>query len=485
MAQLRTRKDVWKFAEWDPILLFYAKAIAKMQSRPMNDPTSWRYQAAVHDYIRANDPNAKPGDPLPKSRDQKQFWRQCQHNSWFFLPWHRMYLTYFEQIVGAAVAELGGPKDWALPYWNYSDPSNPNARKLPPAFRASKLPDGTPNPLRVAERNRGCNEGHNVADESEVNIRPCLIDPTYAAAPAGGNPGFGGPKTAFSHSGQVTGKLEAVPHGSVHVAVGGWMGAFETAGLDPIFWLHHCNIDRLWTVWLRRDSSHTDPHDPKWLKSLSFHFHDASGKALSMTSNEVVDTSKPPMSYEYEDVSDPFPSAPKAAEKAARLPMPEETPEMVGATEEPVTLTNQRSEARLAVKQPTGPARAAHDAGAPPRGIHLNFENITATGQPENYAVYLNLPPNSQPADHPELLAGILSTFGAAESSRTDDEHPGGGVHRALEVGEIVQTLQARKDWDPNHLRVTFIPKNRRTAGEETGAAPPPIRVGRISLYYS
>ena len=58
-----------------------------------------------------------------------------------------------------------------------------------------------------------------------------------------------------------------MPHGAVHSLVGndydefgqlvdtGWMGSFFTAGLDPLFWLHHANIDRLWEVWLRLDDS--------------------------------------------------------------------------------------------------------------------------------------------------------------------------------------------------------------------------------------
>src|SRR5437762_3832111 len=99
MAKVRTRKDVWKLNEWDPILLWYAKAIADMQTRLLKDPTSWRYQAAIHEYKRDKDPNAVPGDVLPSAAEQKRFWQQCQHGSWFFLPWHRMYLSCFEQII--------------------------------------------------------------------------------------------------------------------------------------------------------------------------------------------------------------------------------------------------------------------------------------------------------------------------------------------------------------------------------------------------
>ena len=61
-----------------------------------------------------------------------KFRSQCQHNCWYFLPWHRWYLYYFEQIARATLTELVaadtfvGRKDiassWALPYWNYAKP---------------------------------------------------------------------------------------------------------------------------------------------------------------------------------------------------------------------------------------------------------------------------------------------------------------------------------------------------------------------------
>jgi len=44
------------------------------------------------------------------------------------------------------------------------------------------------------------------------------------------------------------GGLENI-HNGVHVWVGGTMGWIPTAPADPIFWMHHANIDRLWSVW--------------------------------------------------------------------------------------------------------------------------------------------------------------------------------------------------------------------------------------------
>jgi len=485
---IRVRKDVWKLAAGDPTLQWYAKAVAEMQRRPIADPTSWRYQAAIHGYVRAADPNKSPGDRLPSAATQRRFWSQCQHGSWYFLSWHRMYLFYFERIVAAAVAGLGGPADWALPYWNYSDPSNPNARRLPPAFRTARMRGGANNPLRIADRDAG-NAGEEVAGGVQVDLRPSLTEPSFVAQALGGSPGFGGPRTLFQHGGGRKGALERLPHDSIHGAIGGWMGSFETAGLDPIFWLHHANIDRLWAVWRARLGTHRDPTDAPWLTGLSFRFHDAAGGVASLSSSQVVDTTAPPLGYRYEDVSDPLGGAAPAALGVARsLEMERETtPEMVGATEGPVPLTGQSTTARLAVGTPTGPARLAAEAAAAPPRIYLNLENITGSGKPTDYAVYLNLPPGADPEQHGDLFAGVLPTFGVAEASRADRRHSGGGVHHALEVGDLVRRLQGRNDWDPSDLRVTFVPLRRPAPSGPTPApaAPSPMQVGRVSLYYA
>jgi tyrosinase len=501
---VRTRRDAWKLDEWDPTLLWYAKAVAEMQTRALNDPTSWRYQAAIHEFVPGEDPNEDPGDVFPTPAEQQRFWSQCQHQSWFFLPWHRMYLSFFEQIVAATVKQLGGPEDWALPYWNYSDASNPNARKLPPAFIANTLPDGSPNALRVEARTAEANDGDETADAQDVNLDTCLKEESFISAPPGGDPGFGGRRTIFNHSGGPAGDVERVPHGSMHMAVGGfdggWMSAFNTAGLDPIFWLHHCNIDRLWTVWLRRDPLHLNPAEAQWLTDISFEFNAADGNIVSMTSSQVIDTTASPLSYEYEDVTDPFgptPTPTPGAQPMARRPRMTDRaiPEMVGATEQPVTLTGKPATTTLPVSPPTGPAAAPSatpSSTAEPKRIYLNLENITSSGRPGSYSVYLNVPAGDDPAKHPELYAGLLPMFGVAEATDATGEHPANGLHYTLDITDVVRTLEARNDWDPAQMRVSFIPKRRRvkpgaTPAAVAAAAPPatPVQIGRVSVYYS
>lgn len=484
---MRTRRDVWKLDEWNPILEWYARGIAEMQKRPINNSLSWRYQAAIHEYIRSRDPFADPADALPSSGQRRRFWSQCQHNSWFFLPWHRMYLLHFERIVAATIKQLGGPDDWALPYWNYSDTSNPNARRLPPAFRATSLPDGSPNPLRIEDRVPEANNGDEIAADFEVDLSTCLLEESFISAPFGGDPGFGGRRTAFNHSGGAMGDVERIPHGSMHVAVGGntgWMSGFNTAGLDPIFWLHHCNIDRLWSVWIARDLLHKNPNQAAWLTNVKFEFHDATGAEVTMTSSQMVDTKAAPLLYEYEDISDPIGVI--EAVEAVERPMEEErpVPEMVGATEQPVTLTGETTSTSLPISAPAGPAAGLESTEAPKR-VHLNLENITSTGKPTSYLVYLNLPPGGDPAEHRDHFAGLLPMFGVAEATEATDEHPGGGLHYSLDITNVVRTLEAKNDWDPNNMRVTFVPRVRSASQLESPEESSPVQVGRVSLYYS
>ena len=83
------------------------------------------------------------------------------------------------------------------------------------------------------------------------------------------------------------------------------MTTFTKAPLDPIFWLHHCNIDRLWEAWLRRATTNKNPTDPTWL-TASFAFHDSTGAVVNMIPSQVLNTRLPPLSYEYDDTSDPL-----------------------------------------------------------------------------------------------------------------------------------------------------------------------------------
>ena len=156
---MRERKDVYNLPPGDQTLEWYAKAVTAMKALPQADPRSWRYQAAIHGI-----------DPLPPA--MAGLWAECQHGSSFFLPWHRMYILNFERIVAQHVASLGGPADWALPYWNYTT-LDIATLALPPAFRNAALPGGAANPLYVTLRNPVANAGGPILGPRDVDLN-CL-----------------------------------------------------------------------------------------------------------------------------------------------------------------------------------------------------------------------------------------------------------------------------------------------------------------------
>jgi tyrosinase len=491
---MRTRKNVWKLPAGDQTLAWYGKAVAAMLALPLANPRSWRYQAAIHGYPGADrDPLATPDDEPPA--DQDVYWDQCQHSSSFFLPWHRMYLLHFERIVAAQVAALGGPADWALPYWDYY--KDPAWQLLPVAFRAPQLADGSSNPLYVAQRNAQANSGEPFLHARDVDVSKAMRAPGSTDAT-----GFFGPPPANHNGGSAPfGQLESQPHNPIHVALGsdaivggqpvdGWMGDPDFAALDPMFWLHHANIDRLWDVWLKRDPTHHDLATPLWLSGVAFAFHDATGAKVTMKSEAVLDTTRPGLDYNYEDYSDPLaPAAVKAR------PLIVEPHELVGATTGtlelgedvahvplPTPVTPQTFAARRAPVSgtpapPAAPATPGGGAAAPVQHVVLRLENLTSRHPGPVYDVYLNVPPGSDPKQHEDRFVGRAALFGIAKASRPGGLHGGGGVTVAFDITELYQRLAAAGAIDPQHLRVSFVPVRARNSDK--------VSVGRISLYFA
>jgi tyrosinase len=487
------RHDVWRLEQqpggpWHPIIRAYALAVRAMQQRPPDDPTSWDYQAAVH------------GTAV--NRDQ--FRNQCQHRTWFFLPWHRMYLGWFELIVRKAVQAHPDVDDatkaaWALPYWDYGRSST--TRALPQTFRLRTLPDGSPNPLRVAQRNTqqlNINGGARLPATS-ASARFALREPLFSPPPPNG-PGFGGPETPPNHFSEsplaANGQLEATPHGDVHTLVGGpfgFMSAFDTAPLDPIFWLHHANIDRLWAVWLtQRNPQRRNPTKTAWL-TQSFHFHDQDGQPTKSVVTDVWDTVAD-LDYEYFDISLP----PGPLEGA---PMPAEPPahpaEMVGATEEPVELAGAPASVDIGVSPPSGPL-AAETGGIPSR-VYLNVEDIVGERNPGLvYAVYVTVPGDDGDPTDDQHHVGNVSFFGIEQTGDLDQDHPG-GLRFAFDATELYTRLREQGLWS-DQVQVNFVPLGLEPPaadepgadeagfdeepGEAAGGEVPPVRVGRVSVYY-
>ena len=132
----RTRVDVWTATDaegdWPGVLSAYERAIGTMRGLdspdgPPTDPVGWQFQAAIHG---RDDGNGRADTSNP-------FWCNCQHGSWFFLPWHRMYLAAFERVIQFHLED----DEWSLPYWYAIDPDSPRKAALPPAFLDMTLND--------------------------------------------------------------------------------------------------------------------------------------------------------------------------------------------------------------------------------------------------------------------------------------------------------------------------------------------------------
>jgi tyrosinase len=502
------RKNVYELGgPWADPILWYARGVAAAKARVIAMPTSWDFYAAIHGFdsqlwlqLGYLDPTKMPIQNL-----QDTFWKQCQHGTWYFPPWHRGYLIAFEVVIRAEVIKLGGPVDWALPYWNYF---KPNQNALPPAFASRDWPDGQGNnPLFVPQRYGPQNDGNVFVLLNQVNLQ-ALSDPDFTGVPSGGSPGFGGVDTGFSHGGPVHGGIETQPHDYVHGLVGGedpqtglpgLMSDPDIAALDPIFWLHHANIDRLWEVWREHPPTHVDPTDPRWnngpafIGERKFAMPMPDGCTWVFTPGQMSNLKA--LDYAYDDVSAGPAPAPLAARMATlgfdaatagriggvAVATPKNV-ELVGATigSLPIEGNDIRTDVRLdkaarqkvarSLMKPGVAAAAALGPAAVPDRVFLNLENVTGLSDATAFNVYIGLPQGG------EALAGSIALFGVRKASQAGGPHGGRGLTFVLEITDIVDRLHLQNALDVDSLQVRLAPIRPVSKAAK-------INIGRISLY--
>lgn len=522
------RRNVWTLPSDDKTLEWYGKAVGALKQRPITDPTSWWSLGAIHGIdldIWQGFGFISDSTPLPPDSMQNTLWRQCQHMTWYFLPWHRGFVSAFEQIVRDAVKQLGGPDDWTIPYWDYSDTDQ--ARELPRAFAKPTLPDGSPNFLHVPQR-YGAAQFPNVQNPIKLDRRIVAITATmreqeFEGTSDGGSAGFGGVKTPFSHgdSDGTFGVLETQPHGGVHVMVGGGfrgnglsqnplelglMTNPDTAALDPIFWLHHANIDRLWNVWLRQTvppgsppDTFKNPTDTDWLEGPSdrkFVMPGIDGALHKYNAQDMLDTKAPSLDYVYDDDAVAPPPvttltarleslgvAPaRASELAGAVKMtPPKPAELLGANagtvridgdvvESPVRLEEGQRQRLSASLQANNLAASAKQ----PDHVYLRLENIKSTTDAGMYYVYVNLPQGADPEQHPDHLAGTVSMFGVSKASKPQGPTGGNGASASFDITPIVDRLHTQSALG-NELKVKLVSAVPGTSSD--------VSIGRISVY--
>jgi tyrosinase len=179
-----------------------------------------------------------------------------------FLPWHRAYLLWLELALQDRVAGA------TIPWWDWT-----TVRRVPPAYTARTknpllstkafVPTATPPLNRRTRRAPGRNPFARLPTPAELIA--VLNDPDWSS---------------FSDG------LEDL-HDSVHGWVGGDMGDPTTAAFDPVFFAHHCMIDRVWSLWQVKHGNGTVPGELLPLQLPPF------GKRFA----DVLDTQA--LGYEY------------------------------------------------------------------------------------------------------------------------------------------------------------------------------------------
>jgi len=164
-----------------------------------------------------------------------------------FLPWHRLYLFYYERTL----RKYSGKDSFALPYWDYfdypADDPKGNLWMPPLVTEGGSISSNT---FFDELRTLWLNERKTSMTPDNASARDAFAEPTFLD---------------FSNS------LEGLPHGAMHCATGsgctaphiGWV---PVAGNDPLFYMHHANIDRLWQCWMNEKAG-GEPITLEWAKA--------------------------------------------------------------------------------------------------------------------------------------------------------------------------------------------------------------------------
>jgi tyrosinase len=231
------RQNWYQFRKTPQYASFINALQTMMANKDATSPNSWQYWANVHV-------------------------NYCPHRKPYFLAWHRGYLYYLEKQLRL----VSGDSALALPYWDwYTSPT------LPGEFTDS----ASGNPLYCPRLN--------------INVNAALDLSPFAATTVNFQRGT---PDSFEE------KFETAPHNPVHNILGDSMATMQSPR-DPIFYLHHCNVDRLWHAWALPDGR-TMPvqTDPYWAGAFTY----ATGLTINKTD---CYSNRRTLNYDYDNTSRP------------------------------------------------------------------------------------------------------------------------------------------------------------------------------------
>jgi tyrosinase len=426
------------------MLAKYSSAVGAMMPLGEGDPCGWAFQWYTHQIRDDRQKSAAiAGLPAAQRPLATDMWNTCQAHSGrplqYFLPWHRMYVYFLERIVRKAC----GDPAFTLPYWDYLDSSQ---RPIPSGFR----PSGS-NPLYRVDRNNGSPGTADVNAGQPIDLgqpagtinRDCMGETDYL--PSAGSSGF-------------CSKINQNPHGIVHTLIGNTvgMGTVPWAANDPIFWLHHCNIDRIWASW--NAWGRPNPAASSW-RDKEFVFADENCNRVVVKVGDFEAIA--PLGYAYDRLIPSLRLPPRLRDlrliAVYRDPRPDPGPLRIELAARPVTVR---------LTSPEGPAALARGLRAlrGARSARLVIRDLQAARAPGIlYHVYLNLPARSSRTATQAHYVGPITFFDAVVADRAQME---GMDHRAME-GEsgpsfdFDVTALLRRLGPIDRLEVTLVPQGR------------------------
>ena len=424
-------------AQGQAMLNIYANAVKTMMATPEQNPVGWLFQWYTHgvrgDKTKAQELARVYPTPSLRKTLATQTWDTCQAHldptmEDFFLPWHRMYVFFFERMI----QKVSGNANFALPYWDYTNTSS----RLPNQFIN---PANATNPLFRQNRRTSVNAGGAIdAGAPGLLNLDALKQCTYTRL-GSAIPGFN------MH-------LDQNLHGNVHVRVGNQfgMGDVPWAANDPIFWLHHCNIDRLWASW--NAAGRKNPNTPGWLNQ-KFTFADENGVRVVGTVNNFKDIT--PLRYKYEALAT-VPACPPGSGAAS-------APQIRARVATALELSTTPARTRLLPPPSPGAGvgnlaeRVRNLTGT--RRLYLVIRKLSAQAQPDTaFNVFLELPAGATGDAAEANKVGTIQFFDAV----------GHGGHAPA----TANATQKFFSFDITDLAKRLVSEGRLTATPELTIAP-------------
>src|SRR5579883_441458 len=399
----------------------YATAVDLRRRLPGTDPRNWVNLAKVHNDF-------------------------CPHANWWFLPWHRAYLYYFELTCQDVLAD----PTFRLPYWDWT--SYP---RIPGPFlnQSSSLWDGTRD------------SGGNIEIPTEVVGAPVIQN--IAGSSNWIDLFSGATLNDQQRSPRASGVLEATPHNGVHGIVGGDMGNYMSP-LDPIFWLHHCNVDRIWASWARIPN-HSGPPDTLWQNHKLAQFYDpVAKKQITPAAGTTTDPTKYNAVYDhYVTVAAPGPALTTSIRRMLSAQLADSAPQTIRRLSiEAAPKTSGGSVAAFAASMNADFSSTIQKAIQPTAdnfrtaNVSLVMQDIERPSSPSvALRVFLNCkdPSLNTPLDDPTYV-GTLAFFGGDHG-----EDHGAGTTYSLDVSRtLARTIRAGIYTPQTPIDVSLVPVDLR-----------------------